>query len=90
MHHNFHVFALKWYFNVPFHVRMIYLYISSKKPDSLGKTVVKLVHVFKFTNARAQAFSPRNVCLMAHYLKSDSYGCYFTYFLSNIIFLKIL
>ena len=67
---------------------MIYLSISSKKPDSLGKTVVKII--FKFTNARAQGFSPRNVCLMAHYLLSDSYGCYFTSFLSNIIFLKIL
>ena len=88
MHHNFHVFALKWYFNAPFHVRMMYWSISSKTPDSLGKTVVKLI--FKFTNARAQGFSPRNVCLMAHYLKSDSYGCYFASFLSNIIFLKIL
>ena len=38
-----HVFALKWYFNAPFHVRMMYLSISSKKPDSLGKTVVKLI-----------------------------------------------
>ena len=88
MHHNFHVFALKWYFNATFHVRMMYLSISSKKPDSSGKTVVKLI--FKFTNARDQGFSPRNVCLMAHFLKSDSYGCYFTSFLSNIIFLKIL
>ena len=43
---------------------MIYLYISSKKPDNSGKTVVKIV--FKFTNARAQGFSPRNVWLMAH------------------------
>ena len=66
MHHIFHVFALLWYFNAPFHVRMIYLYISSKKPDSLGKTVVKIM--FKLTNAGAQGFSPRNVCLMAHYL----------------------
>ena len=67
---------------------MIYLYISSEKPDNLGKTGVKIM--FKFTNARAQGFSPQNVCLMAHYLLSDSYGCYFTSFLSNIIFLKIL
>ena len=74
--------------NAPFHVRMMYLSISSKKPDSLGKTVVKII--FKFTNARAQGFSPRNVCLMAHYLLSDSYGCYFTSFLSNIIPVKIL
>ena len=44
----------------------MYLSISSKKPDSLGKTVVKII--FKFTNARAQGFSPRNVCLIAHYL----------------------
>ena len=44
----------------------MYLSISSKKPDSLGKTVVKII--FKFTNAHAQGFSPRNVCLMAHYL----------------------
>ena len=44
----------------------MYLSISSKKPDNLGKTVVKII--FKFTNARAQGFSPRNVCLMAHYL----------------------
>ena len=42
----------------------MYLSISSKKPDSFGKTVVKII--FKFTNARAQGFSPRNVCLMAH------------------------
>ena len=63
---------------------MIYLSISSKKPDNLGKIVVKII--FKFTNARAQGFSPRNVCLMAHYLLSDSYDC----FLSNYIFLKIL
>ena len=41
MHHNFHVFALLWYFNVPFHVRMMYLPISSKKPDSLDKTLYK-------------------------------------------------
>ena len=40
---------------------MIYLYISSEKPDNLGKTVVKIM--FKFTNARAQGFSPRNVCV---------------------------
>ena len=45
----------------------MYLSISSKKPDNLGKTVVKII-LFKFTNARAQGFSPRNVCLMAHYL----------------------
>ena len=67
---------------------MIFLYISSKKPDNLGKTDVKIM--FKFTNARAQGFSPRNVCLMAHNLSSDSYGCFFTSFLSNIISVKIL
>ena len=67
---------------------MMYLSISSKKPDSLGKTVVKII--FKFTNARAQGFSPRNVCLMAHYLRSDSYGCYFTSFLTNILSVKII
>ena len=39
----------------------MYLSISSKQPDSLGKTVVKII--FKFTNARAQGFSPRKVCL---------------------------
>ena len=44
----------------------MFLSISNKKPDSLGKTVVKII--FKFTNARAQGFSPRNVCLMTHYL----------------------
>ena len=59
---------------------MIYLYISSKKPDNLGKTVVKIM--FKFTNARAQGFSPspRNVYSMTHYLSSDSYGCFFYFF----------
>ena len=45
---------------------MMYLSISSKKPDNLGKTVVKII--FKLTNARAHGFSPQNVCLMAHYL----------------------
>ena len=45
---------------------MMYLSIPSNKPDSLGKTVVKII--FKFTNARAKGFSPRNVCLMANYL----------------------
>ena len=44
----------------------MYLSISSEKPESLGKTVVKII--FKFTNTRAQGFSARNVCLMAHYL----------------------
>ena len=32
------------------------LSISSKTPDSLGKTVVKII--FKLKNARAQGFSP--------------------------------
>ena len=67
---------------------MKYLYISGIKSDNLGKTVVKIM--FKFTNARAQSFSPRNVCLMAHYLLSNIYGCFFTSFLSNIISVKIL
>ena len=33
---------------------MIKLYISIKKPDNLGKTVLKIM--FKFTNARAKVF----------------------------------
>ena len=43
---------------------MMNLSISSKKTDSLGKTVVEII--FKFTNARAQGFSPRNVCLILY------------------------
>ena len=45
----------------------MYLSISSKRPDSLGKTIIVKI-IFKFTKARAQGLSPRNVCLMAHYL----------------------
>ena len=73
------------FFRVSFANKYIF---QLKKPDNLGKTVVQIM--FKCTNARAQGFSRRNVCLMAHYFRSDSYGCLFTSFLSNKISVKIL